>query len=595
MGGELLESVLENLRSYRDPHVVVIEAPPGYGKSTSVPLLAKELYERKLCSNFIHVLPLRAIVSDLYRNFYLKALTTSDDDVTRKARKALESMGLGAEDVAYQMCMDLLLREEVSGSCAASVRKSPAFDARAIVSTLDSFAYNLMRAPVIDSFRQVKRYAIVRARIFTSAVFFDEAHMILRYPDEENAGRILAFVKKMIEYTLSSRTPLVVMSATLGEWFRQKLASWSNQRVRMFTLGCEEGARNHRVAVEDRDFLERALMIEWRTELIRSESVASKAEELVDSGKKVLIVRDYIRDAVTNYRQLREKGIDAVLLHGQLTVGDRARATLKVEEHMESGGGFAVVATPIVEAGVNWDFDVAFRDATNTFSLVQVAGRVCRSRKRCDCEGEIYVAKHEGCNQNLLDFLDHAKRENVRIDWRIPFDYSDGARAYGYERVINLQSGLEGLEELDEDIYEVLFFAFMLPSRVVSSLESVMNYSLLREPLAHFLVGGKDDLAGGELSEIIDRTATYSLSLAKRLRERLLGFAAVGVSEDKASSGEAIEVAYYDGDPPIDENSYARVSSYLLKKLVERGANPLFACYLVDEGAYDSGVGFRVR
>ncbi|MEM4900316.1 MAG: hypothetical protein QXM99_07935, partial [Thermofilum sp.] len=415
-----------------------------------------------------------------------------------------------------------------------------------------------------------------------------------RYPDEEDTERMLVFFKKMIEYSLSSRTPLVIMSATLGEWFRQKLESWSSRRVRMFTLGYEGEARDHRVVVEDRDFLEQALMIKWRTELLRNEGIADKAGELADSGKRVLIVRDYIRDTITNYRQLREKGIDAVLLHGQLTVGDRARATLKVEERMRRGDGFAVVATPIVEAGVNWDFDAALRDATNTFSLVQVAGRVCRSRKYCECEGEIYVVTHEKCNQSLVNFLDRVKRENIRIDWRIPFDYGNGARAYGYERVVNLQSGLEELEERgDEDVYEVLFFAFMLPSRVVSSLESIMNYSLLREPLAHFFVGGKDDLAGGGLSEIIDRTATYSLSLAERLRERLLGFAAVGVSEDKASVEEAAEIVYYDGDLPMDENSYARASSHLLKKLVERDANPLFVCYLVDESAYDSGVGFR--
>ena len=227
----LLEEAAELVRrSYEPSQVLLIEAPTGYGKSTSVPVLAEGLYENEYAFNFIHVLPLRAIVSDLYRKMYLRSFDGGAGKPLLRVREALERMGIGKDDVAYQMGMDALLKE-VGG------RKSPSFDARAVVSTLDSFAYNLLRVPVSDSFRATKRYAIVRARIFTSAVFFDEAHMILRYPDDEDAGRELAFMKALTEYARAARVPLIVSSATIGSWFEGKVREGSQEHGRIVKLG----------------------------------------------------------------------------------------------------------------------------------------------------------------------------------------------------------------------------------------------------------------------------------------------------------------------------------------------------------------------
>ncbi|MEM4640442.1 MAG: CRISPR-associated helicase Cas3' [Thermofilum sp.] len=595
MSGELVNSVVEYLRgSYNASEIIVVEAPPGYGKSTSVPLLASELHEIGVSRNLIHVLPLRAIISDIYRNFYLAAFDPQKSDARLKiAREAFERMGVGEGDVAYQMCMDLMFREYGSGNrLSIKAQKSPAFDARAIVTTLDSFAYNMMRVPVIDSFRSVKRYAILRARILASSVFLDEAHMILRYPEDESTGKMLCFLRKLIEYSLSARIPLVVMSATLGSVFKQKLVEWSNQRLRIFTLGQEWKKEGRTLVLKDANFLDWAKKISWKTELTEEEKVVEKAKELVYSGKRVLIVRDSVRKAMESYRALKDE-VNAVLIHGQLTLRDRTIATHRIEELQRGcSRGFAVVATPVVEAGVNWDFDAAFRDATNTFSLVQVAGRVCRRIKDPGEEGEVYLITHEGSNRRLVNFVSSVNIEGSRIDWRIPFDYNDGGKVYGYERIIDLQEGLDRLHEEGVDVYEVLFFAFMLPSRNISALEEEMNYSLLREPLTHFFVGRPEDLRDSELGEIVDRTVTYGLSLLRRLQDKIRGFAAVGIYRDESGKYLGVEVLTCK-EAPKEERDYSRMSKELIRKLVAMDAEPLLTCYILDEGAYEEGIGFR--
>lgn len=600
MSSELISSVEERLsRSYDASEVIVIEAPPGYGKSTSVPLLASRLYEKGLSRSLIHVLPLRAIVSDIYRNFYLAALCSKKEDFRlRLAREALLKMGISTNDVAYQMCMDLMLREQGDESCSSStsVRKSPAFDALAIVSTLDSFAYNVMRSPVIDSFRSVKRYAILRARIFVSSVFLDEAHMIMRYPDDESAGKMLCFLKKLIEYCLSARVPLVVMSATLGEWFKRKLGEWSHRRMKVFTIGPERREGNHTIVLRDESFIEWARSIDWKTELVSEGDVVRRARDLALSGRKVLIVRDTVRDAVENYKALLECGVDASLIHGQLTLGDRALAIRQIEELQKmKGHGFVVVATPVVEAGVNWDFDVAFRDATNTFSLVQVAGRVCRSTEKTRREGEVYLIASEKCNWRLVEFVKRVKNEGAQINWKIPFDCSDGCKVYGYGRMIDLQEGLEEFHEEGEDVYEVLFFSFMLPSTNIRALEEEMNYSLLREPLAHFFVGKPEELLEQSPDDVINRTAIYSLNLLKKLRKSsVTDFAAVGIHGEESAKDSNL-VVLMTKTIPENPREFNLKSRELIRSLIlEHDADPLFVCYVVDVNAYEERIGFRI-
>jgi CRISPR-associated endonuclease/helicase Cas3 len=577
-------------RKYSPGQVLLIEAPTGYGKSVSVPLLAAELYEEGFAYNLIHVLPLRTIVEDLYTRTYLGALEPGAGGPLKLVREAFGRMGVGSEDIAYQMGMDVLLRERGG-------RKSPSFDARVVVSTLDSFAYNLLRLPVSESFKAAKRYAKVRARIFTSAVFMDEAHIVLRYPEEEDAGRMLAFMKVLVEYAQRAETPLVVMSATVGSWFKQKLWEWSGGGLRALSLGERDAVSGSEIKVRDPGYEEEAESIEWRTTVIGEDELAAKARELAESGLRVLVVRNRVKDAVEMFKALRES-VECALLHGQLTARDRGEALARIGSMLKAKKGFVAVATPVVEAGVNWDFDAAFVEAANAFSMVQVVGRVCRDlkgRRRESREGLVYVVKVEGARAELVEWLGKALSGGY-IDWRLPFDYERGGReAYGYHHLIELMSWqLSGLKEDDAalDAYERLALAPFPPSRHLRDIEESMSYSVLREPLTQIFVGLLDSIEN--IEAVLARAVSYDLSLAKRLweraKERMKGFVCVGWGED----GQ-VHVELYPQAPQPEPSKYVRRYKALVKRFVEeKGVYPVAAGYLVEEEAYEQGVGFRV-
>jgi len=283
-------------------------------------------------------------------------------------------MGVSKEDVAYQMGFDYMLR-------GVGI-KEPTYDAKIVVSTLDSFAYNFLRVPVTEIFRELKHYAIPRTRIFTSTLFLDEVHMLNRF-DDEDSGKVLSLLKVLVEFSLKTKTPMVMSTATLWSSFRSKVSEWSGNRAVFFALSKEEGKSGSFVYVRDKEFEDMMRSIKWRTSIVSEEDIVSKVEEHVSKGERVLVVRDRVKDAVDLFSRL---DIDKkVLIHGRLCLGDREKAL------ENSRSAKVVIATPIVEAGVDWDFDAGFRDATNVPSAVQVFGRVCRNR--VGCEGSAYLIK----------------------------------------------------------------------------------------------------------------------------------------------------------------------------------------------------------
>ncbi|MEM3949114.1 MAG: hypothetical protein QXM76_05920, partial [Zestosphaera sp.] len=91
---------------------IILEAPTGYGKSVAAPLFASTLIKHGLSYGFIHSLPLRAIVRDLYLCLLVNSLThdinlrekcRKSEEVLREVAEALVSVSISVDQVAYQM------------------------------------------------------------------------------------------------------------------------------------------------------------------------------------------------------------------------------------------------------------------------------------------------------------------------------------------------------------------------------------------------------------------------------------------------------------------------------------------------------------
>ena len=99
-------------------------------------------------------------------------------------------------------------------------------------------------------------------------------------------------------------------------------------------------------------------------------------------GAACLWVRNAVDDAIAATRALRERGIEADLLHARFAFCDRqahqSKCLRRFGKSRDGGARRVLVATQIVEASLDLDFDVMVSDLAPISSLIQRAGRLWR-------------------------------------------------------------------------------------------------------------------------------------------------------------------------------------------------------------------------
>lgn len=101
-----------------------------------------------------------------------------------------------------------------------------------------------------------------------------------------------------------------------------------------------------------------------------------------NSGAACAWIRNSVDEAIDAAESLRRRGIDAHLLHARYALGDRKDIERFMIERVGKEGtgraGFVVVATQVIEASLDLDFDVMVSDIAPVASLIQRAGRLWR-------------------------------------------------------------------------------------------------------------------------------------------------------------------------------------------------------------------------
>ena len=99
-------------------------------------------------------------------------------------------------------------------------------------------------------------------------------------------------------------------------------------------------------------------------------------------GAACVWVRNAVDEAIEAAEELRRRGVDADLLHARFAMVDRLRHEQDLKARFGRDGrgreGQVLVATQVVEASLDLDFDVMVSDLAPVGSLIQRAGRLWR-------------------------------------------------------------------------------------------------------------------------------------------------------------------------------------------------------------------------
>lgn len=349
----LIEETLRRLDDGINP--LIVKLPTGYGK-TSITLCAG-LACRETGVNWlrvIHVLPMRSIV----------------DDIELRLSNYMQKLG-SAKVRVYKQHMGSPM--------------SPFYCGRGIiVTTLDTFMMNLFKVPASE-FRKLielgySHYDIPRANIYSSTVVLDEFHLLSNIRSLDDELKSLASSLAAVRVLCEAGVPLVISTATLPEVLVEAIRSILKR------AGIEIDEQNVLMWGDLKDSVFEGSVRSKRISLgiISEHEIVKLLKE--NFGKKILIVMNKVERATKLFREIHQiVGLrsQAILLHGRL------REDIKKERVKEIDDAQLVVATQVIEAGVDKSFDVLITDPCPLDRFIQRAGRIARSAE--SKEGSIYV------------------------------------------------------------------------------------------------------------------------------------------------------------------------------------------------------------
>jgi CRISPR-associated endonuclease/helicase Cas3 len=264
-----------------------------------------------------------------------------------------------------------------------------------VVGTIDQLLYAATRT---------KHVMLRMAGLVGKVVVLDEVHAADVYMSQ--------FLKEGLRWLGQARVPVVLLSATLSAAQREEL-------IEAYLVGAEassgEAARKVpspagypcvTVACPDADGITVDYCASWRADLpiqvevleerrpakredaaearqVADRAVADLLAQRLAAGGCALVVRNTVDRAQSLYQELRGQfGDDVRLLHGQLTVAERADRTGACLEAFGVGGKrpgrLVLVATQLAEQSFDIDVDLLVTDLAPADLLLQRIGRMHR-------------------------------------------------------------------------------------------------------------------------------------------------------------------------------------------------------------------------
>lgn len=431
--------------------VITAILPTAYGKSSFFKQNRQLLDE---IGKTIHVLPLQAIVSDLYDKM----------------------KGVFGDELGYQM--SLLIPKGV---------KRPFLSRKYMITTVDSFILDFYGIPVHELYRSKWHSDI--AMLFTKAsnIILDEYHLMVTLDSDDVASeftKIITAVEKTIEY---AKRKVIIFTATLPK---------SLARGKTLVL-----------APDGHPFLTSDMIQVWdnkdefissfstytnkvKTYVTKKDKVSLIKEVLKNyKDKKILIMLNHIKDV----ENLGSKFEEFLFIHGLFTQESKERFVSKMKEAK------FIISTQVIEAGVDISFDILITDVAPAFSLIQRVGRILRQPEEFNKKdmGEIYILVENideqirgvydlEMTQETLKVLLGNKQENgnVEINWRLA--ETDNYKLDYLKLLLSLENKINSILSSNignrdiEHFLNLLTNIHLTPQKIIGGMDNLFAGSFIR-------------------------------------------------------------------------------------------------------------------
>jgi CRISPR-associated helicase Cas3 len=266
--------------------------------------------------------------------------------------------------------------------------------------TLNKMMFRPIMVTTVDqllmtAFNGNKRWSVIMGEVMGGAVIFDEVHAY--------DGHMLALLERVTR-ELRDYSKLLFMSATMPKTliaFLSRLLGTEGESHIVKDESLLRQARNKYTAVTDKKG--------HYTSLLEKEGLSKETlkeiREFMEQKKRVLIVCNTVKTAQDIYQQL-DKTLkqDVICLHSRFIAKDRRKKEKNLEKDKlkskkEQVWPKILVATQVIECGMDIDYDVLLTEGAPLEAIIQRAGRV--NRNRSGVKGVVYVYKQDDSSQKF--------------------------------------------------------------------------------------------------------------------------------------------------------------------------------------------------
>lgn len=353
--GEVFNNVINSIKKYKDKSMFTITAPTGTGKTYAGFFAALKLRElsgdkRKI----IYSLPFTSIIDQNY-DVLEELFLNLEEFKNSKGRFLIKHHSM--TDVEY-------IDENMDYSKSQEELLIENWDSGVVVTTF----VQLLETLIGNRNRMLKKFISLRGAV----ILLDEVQAIdiKFYP-------LVDFVFNMAVKYLDVK--IIMMTATKPALLSDAVELLDD---------CQKYFE-----VFNRTFIRPRLQDVTISEFI--EDFRERYEE-----KSYLIVCNTIKQSLDIYNGLKNLKEDIYYLSTNLIPKHRKQRIDLINNRLKNGDKIILVSTQVVEAGVDFDFDVVIRDLAPLDSIIQCAGRC--NRNGLKETGEVYIYKMIDDEGNLF-------------------------------------------------------------------------------------------------------------------------------------------------------------------------------------------------
>ncbi|MFH7880688.1 MAG: CRISPR-associated helicase Cas3' [Candidatus Aenigmatarchaeota archaeon] len=346
------EKILKNL----DAEDLILVSPTGSGKTEFALLWAKNRGKK-----LIYTLPLRVALNDLYWRF-------------GKGKRYFEEDNLGVLHSTSYIEYLKECREGDEISIEEMLSSSELFSLPILLTTPDQVFLSSLKYYGFDKLLSV--YPL-------SAIVVDE---IQAYNPE-----MAAIIIKTLEIIKSVGGSILIITATYPPYFKEFLKQFKTIDVKDLIVSKkieENEVKNYSINRHKIELIDISIFeYEKKDRNYELKINIDSFNKIVDTimkndSKKIMIIVNNVGKAIRLYKEIKKKFQNVYLLHSRLIEKEKSRRIEEIKQKLERNERLILVATQIVEASIDVDFDILITEISPIDSQIQRWGRIYRNREK---------------------------------------------------------------------------------------------------------------------------------------------------------------------------------------------------------------------